>query len=93
MEEGVSWKPTNGPPPAFGPFELNDVAEFLNIDSDLWVFRRFGKLHLFNVLCIQQRLVMSEQQLEMQLSGKEPRDFDNLLPSIQNDLKEYGMLY
>jgi hypothetical protein len=93
MEEGVSCKPKYDPPTAFSLFELNDVAEFLSIDSDLWVFRRFGKLHLFSVLGIQQRLVMLEHELEMQLSGKAPRDSDNLLANIQQALKDYGTLY
>ena len=93
MEEGVSCKPKYDPPTEFGPFELNDVAEFLSIDSDLWVFRRFTKLHLFSVLSIQQRLVMLEHEHEIQLSGKESRDSDNLLASIQQALKDYGTLY
>jgi hypothetical protein len=78
----------------FGPSELYGVAEFLNRDSDLWVFRRFGRLHLFNILYIQQHLTKLESKLKNrldQVSRGINVDFDNLVPNIQNTLKEYGM--
>lgn len=77
-------------PPPFSPYEHYGVAEFLNLDSDLWVFRRFGKLHLFNILCMQHRLAELEHQLEMQLSMEQERNLDTLLPKIRLALKEYG---
>ncbi|KAH6662272.1 hypothetical protein B0J14DRAFT_645435 [Halenospora varia] len=65
------------------------VAQYLNQDSDLWVFRRFGKLHLFNILCLQERLAELENTLETKIWNDETTGFDELLPSIKIALKEY----
>ena len=57
MEEGTSWDPEPKrrlkPPTKFKPRDLEGVARFLNASSDFWVFRRFGKLHLFNLLRLE----------------------------------------
>jgi hypothetical protein len=70
--------------------DLSFVAQYLNQDPDLWVFRRFGKLHLFNILCLQQRLAELENKLETKIWNGEKTGFDELLPSIKVALKEYG---
>jgi hypothetical protein len=67
------------------------VAQYLNQDPDLWVFRRFGKLHLFNILNLQQRLAELENTLETKIWNGEKTGFDELLPSIKVALKEYGI--
>ncbi|KAI9742786.1 MAG: hypothetical protein M1818_003515 [Claussenomyces sp. TS43310] len=89
MEQGNPYRPRYQFPPTFSPSDLRGVAEFLNVDSDRWVFRRFGKLHLFNILGMQQRLARLQHELDMQISGEEPSDFDKLLPAIQHALSEY----
>ncbi|KAH8670116.1 hypothetical protein BGZ60DRAFT_527604 [Tricladium varicosporioides] len=66
------------------------VARYLNQDSDLWVFRRFGKLHLFNILCLQERLAELENILETKISKEETTGFEELLLNIKISLKEYG---
>ena len=72
------------------PADLDFVAQYLNHDPDLWVFRRFGKLHLFNILCLQQRLAELENALETKIWNNETAGFKELLPDIKNALKEYG---
>ena len=72
------------------PADLSFVAQYLNQDPDLWVFRRFGKLHLFNILCLQQRLAELENTLETKICNNERTGFDELLSSIKVALKEYG---
>ena len=54
------------------------------------MFRRFGKLHLFNILCLQQHLAEMENMLETKIWNGEKTGFDELLPSIKVALKEYG---
>jgi len=71
------------------PADLGFVAQYLNQDPDLWVFRRFGKLHLFNILCLQQRLAELENTLETKIWNDET-EFDELLLDIKITLKEYG---
>ncbi|RDL30850.1 Uncharacterized protein BP5553_10195 [Venustampulla echinocandica] len=66
------------------------VAQYLNQDPDLWVFRRFGKLHLFNILCLQQRLAELENTLETKIWNDETGGLEELLPEIKIALKEYG---
>jgi hypothetical protein len=70
--------------------DLGFVAQYLNQDPDLWVFRRFGKLHLFNILCLQQRLAELENALETKIWNDETTGLDELLPDIKIALKEYG---
>jgi len=72
------------------PADLSFVAQYLNQDPDLWVFRRFGKLHLFNILCLQQRLAELENALETKIWNNETDGFDELLSNIKVGLKEYG---
>jgi hypothetical protein len=72
------------------PADLTFVAQYLNKDPDLWVFRRFGKLHLFNILQLQQRLAQLENTLEMKIWNGDTTGFDELLPDIKVALKEYG---
>lgn len=73
------------------PADLSFVAQYLNQDPDLWVFRRFGKLHLFNILCLQQRLAELENALETKIWNNETDGFDELLSDIKDGLTEYGM--
>jgi hypothetical protein len=97
MEEGNIYRLENktSTVPDFDPRkprELDLVAGYMNKDSDLWVFRRFGKLHLFNILYLQQRLAELENELERQIEDGKDEGFDKLYPSIQNALKEYGAI-
>lgn len=93
-------------PPLCPSANLSFVAQYLNHDPDLWVFRRFGKLHLFNILCLQQRLAELENTLETKIwnykaTGLDELDeideideidgLDELLLDIKVALKEYGM--
>jgi hypothetical protein len=72
------------------PADWGFVAQYLNHDPDLWVFRRFGKLHLFNILYLQQRLAELENSLETKIWNGETTGVDELLPDIKIALKEYG---
>ncbi|KAH0538339.1 hypothetical protein FGG08_005074 [Glutinoglossum americanum] len=49
--------------------ELLDVVNLYSQDSDLWVFRRFNKLHLFNILYLQRRLRNLEKDLFRLMDG------------------------
>jgi hypothetical protein len=101
MEEGTVDNPKNrrknNPPPTFSPSDLEGVARFLDTDPDYWIFRRFRKLRLFNVLRMELDLVRLEHKLDMQLPGGEENEEQNdsrtLLPDIQSSLSEYGTLH
>lgn len=71
------------------PADWSFVAQYLNHDPDLWIFRRFGKLHLFNILQLQQRLAELENILETKVLNGETLGFDELLLDIKTALKEY----
>ena len=72
--------------------DLAFVAQYLNQDPDLWVFRRFGKLHLFNILCLQQRLAELENTLETKVWNDESTGVKSLLSDIKVAIKEYGKI-
>jgi hypothetical protein len=102
MEEGSSVKHRPGTDTTldFSFRELDGVAKYLDIDPDFWVFRRFGKLHLFNLLRLQLELVRLERQLESYMlpatSGNKPPKVSNkekkkLFRAIHRALSEYGV--
>jgi hypothetical protein len=81
--------------------ELDYSAKWMYKDPDLWVFRRFGRLHLFNVLCLQRRLTELEERVRRCMWENEEEGYQTLsddqkvvqtlLPDIQRTLKDYGM--
>jgi hypothetical protein len=88
------------PPPNFSLWELEDVAKYLDIDPDYWVFRRFGKLHLFNLLRLQLDLVRLERKLEKYIEASTSADIsqnisdrekEKFVNNIHQTLSEYGM--
>jgi hypothetical protein len=97
MEEGTGWDPEPKrrlkPPTTFNPRDLEGVARFLNASSDFWVFRRFGKLHLFNLLRLELELTKLEYELDTQCisSNKSEKDQEELFIKIQHALSAYGM--
>ncbi len=68
----------------------------MSYDSDHWVIRRFEKLGLFNILCLQQELVDCETRLELILRrewmGVEEGELEEITLEIRSKLKEYGTL-
>ena len=70
------------------------AADFMSYDSDHWVFRRFEKLSLFNILCLQQELVGCESELNLALTnewmGTKEGELDPLISKIRSKLKDYG---
>ncbi|OCK85226.1 hypothetical protein K432DRAFT_421928 [Lepidopterella palustris CBS 459.81] len=85
------------------PFDLSENANWMTQDRDLWLFRRYEKLHIFNILSLQQRLATLEQQLERNVDaewrgegeqraavGCLPKSQDNaLVTEIQTAVKAY----
>lgn len=74
--------------------KTKSAADFMSYDSDHWVFRRFEKLSLFNLLCLQQELVNCESELNLALRnecmGTKEGELDPLILKIRSKLKEYG---
>ena len=70
------------------------AADFMSYDSDHWVFRRFEKLSLFNILCLQQELLDCESRLNLALkdewNGSKEDELKQLIPEIRSKIKEYG---
>jgi hypothetical protein len=80
--------------------ELLDIANTYSDDADLWVFRRFTTLHLFNILHLQRRLSQLEEQL-LQLKNNTWLASNSWIPEqeislykltteIRETLKAYG---
>lgn len=71
------------------------AADFMSYDSDHWVFRRFEKLSLFNILSLQQELVNCESELNLALRKEwmatKEGELDPLVTKIRSKLKEYGI--
>ena len=80
---------------------LSDIAGFMTADSDLWITSRYERLHLINLLAVQQRLSKIEQDInghykyeECMKDGRqcaEPKPSAQLLQELQDAIKAYGM--
>jgi len=93
MEEGTLYGFQEKTCKWYSPHELYAVAEYMDRDPDLWVFRRFGILQIFNILSIQQRLTALEEKFQHRISSTPGLSCNDLLPDIQHTLKEYSMSY
>ena len=73
------------------------LAEFMSQDSDLWIFQRFDRLNLFNILYLQQHLADLERQLDQAVpdavEGFKKHEFELLMPKIESSLKKYGIFF
>src|SRR5687767_14104188 len=86
-------------------YELSRTATFMTGDGDLWVTNRFGRLHLINVLAIQQRLVDLEDEVngyvasEIFMTGhnidapdrQDLRNPDLVLGELKKVIQEYSI--
>lgn len=90
MEEGTLYRFQEKTSSLYSPHELYRVAEYMDQDPDLWVFRRFGILQIFNILSIQQRLTALEGEFQRRISSDPRLSCNNLIPDIQHTLKEYS---
>ena len=75
------------------------LIEFLGLDHDHWVFQRHERLHLLNILAMQQRLVKLEERFDRASDVYGPHVVDvlpsvekeeDLLQEIQDAIKAYG---
>ncbi len=89
MEEGTRYESRDKTCSLYSSHELYKVAGYMNQDPDLWIFRRFGKLQILNILSIQQRLTSFEKDFEERISNP-LLNCDDLIPNIQHTLKEYS---
>jgi hypothetical protein len=78
-------------------------AEYIVQDPDLWVCRRYDRLHIFNLLNLQQKLSKLEDKLDellkqelMQKSRCLPeqmlQDQASLVEELQEAVRKYGRL-
>ena len=83
--------------------ELTKIANFMTRDTDLWLCRRYEKLHVFNILTLQQHLEDLDQQLEQLVAQESRQGAENvsqeflqqrksLLTDIGASIKLYGWL-
>lgn len=83
-------------------FELSKIATWMNQDRDLWLCRRFEKLHIFNILSLQHHLAKLEQRLDRFIKAElrgggelstvgecSPEKRESLAREIQATLKAY----
>ncbi|KAI9889593.1 MAG: hypothetical protein M1814_005100, partial [Vezdaea aestivalis] len=73
---------------------LEELAIFLSLDPDRWIFRRFEKLRIANALRLQSHLNELEAEWDalMEYSGHivQTKRLDQLNVEIQQTLTAYG---
>lgn len=85
--------------------ELSNIAGFMTNDRDFWVTSRFERLHLINLLAIQQRLSRLDHEINSYLKYEEyvrgvpdtkacdppKRSSKEVLTELENTIKAYGI--
>ena len=73
-----------------------ELADFMMLDSDLWIFRRFDRLHIFNIIYLQQHLADLERRLNEVVpkngTGFDKDELNLLMIDMGTTLQKYGML-
>jgi hypothetical protein len=75
--------------------EILGAAEFMSKDSDLWLCPRFERLHIFNIMALQDRLSELDMELMEGFSKDEPRLTEarpgaDIVKDICKSIKAYG---
>jgi hypothetical protein len=78
-------------------YHILQTADFMSFDHDLWLCPRFEKLHVFNIMALQDRLSKLEKKLIASYSNEEPagteswpNDDVQLVKDIRETIKAYG---
>lgn len=69
------------------------TAEFMTGSKELWIFRRFEKLHLLNILNLQDRIARAETRLATEKDNMTSESLQVYLNDLQKTLKDYGISY
>ena len=71
-----------------------EFADFMSSVPDFWVFRRFEYLNLFNILCLQKKLVDLERRVREEIANEwlkpNGHEIEDLIPELRTTLKEYS---
>ena len=68
--------------------KLREMSKLLDIDTDLWTFKRFRKLNLYNLLYLQHHLTKLEADLCDHLERR--HRIDELMLTIRRTLNDYS---
>lgn len=77
----------------FGPALAEDfskIVDFMSVDSDRVLFRRFSKVNLYNLLFLQHRLGLISHEIELFTSQNDVDKLQKLLPSLNAALESYS---
>ena len=94
---GPGLRPGTGPgPPIFGSSvtqDLTTIVSFMREDEDHLVFKRFERLNLYNLLYLQHRLTVLDQEIALYEESHDARALAAVLPKLEPLMKSYSKLF
>jgi hypothetical protein len=84
--------PGSGPPilGSVATQDLTKIVSFMREDQDHIVFKRFERLNLYNLLFLQHRLTVLDQEIALHEANHDARAVAAILPSLESLMKSYS---
>jgi hypothetical protein len=72
--------------------DLTKIVSFMREDQDHIVFKRFERLNLYNLLCLQHRLTMVDKQIALHEDNHNVHALARVLSTLEPLMKSYSKL-
>jgi hypothetical protein len=72
--------------------DLTKIVSFMREDQDHIVFKRFERLNLYNLLCLQHRLTMVDKQIAQHEDSHNVHALARVLSTLEPLMKSYSKL-
>lgn len=70
--------------------DITKIVSFMREDQDHVVFKRFEKLNSYNLLSLQHRLTLLDNEIALHEKNDDPRLLAKLLPKLEPLIKSYS---
>jgi hypothetical protein len=72
--------------------DLTKIVSFMREDQDHIVFKRFERLNLYNLLCLQHRLTLVDKQIARHEDSHDVHALAGVLSTLEPLMKSYSKL-
>lgn len=70
--------------------DLTKIVDFMGKDPDRIVFRRFSRANLYNLLVLQHRVTLIDQQVASYEEKRDTEALIKILPALETSMKIYS---
>jgi hypothetical protein len=73
--------------------DMTKIVSFMREDQDHIVFKRFERLNLYNLLCLQHRLTSVDKQITLHEESNDVHALARVLSTLEPLMKSYSKLF